>query len=265
MESVSLQRALLGNDRVDDEISSEAAVSLEISTPMRASVPLEISDRHRAELMIIATFSTGIIDAIGYLGFDKIFTANMTGNVIVLGMGLSGADLPVIGPLIALLAFAVGAAGSGLVLRRERKGWTRLICNMFLAEALALAVVGILLLFLPPAVGSPSMYAFTFILALLLGAQAAAARKVGVQDVTTVVVTSTITSLAAESWSPETTVEQTIRRLAAVAALSIGAVFGGLLHSYAGVHGDAYGVLATAVGICIVAILGDKRLRAFQR
>ena len=38
-------------------------------------------------LMLALTFSTGIIvDAVGYLGLDRVFTGNMTGNVAVPGM-----------------------------------------------------------------------------------------------------------------------------------------------------------------------------------
>jgi uncharacterized membrane protein YoaK (UPF0700 family) len=36
-------------------------------------------------LMMVLTFTTGIIDAVGYLGLDRVFTANMTGNVVILG------------------------------------------------------------------------------------------------------------------------------------------------------------------------------------
>ena len=39
-------------------------------------------------MLLLLTFSTGMVDAIGYLGFDKVFTGNMTGNVVILGMGL---------------------------------------------------------------------------------------------------------------------------------------------------------------------------------
>lgn len=55
-------------------------------------------------MLLLLTFSTGMVDAIGYLGFDKVFTGNMTGNVVILGMGLAGADgVPVLRPALALL------------------------------------------------------------------------------------------------------------------------------------------------------------------
>ncbi len=65
-------------------------------------------------LMLALTFSTGIVDAVGYLGLDRVFTGNMTGNVVILGMALVGGDdLPVVGPVIALVAFFVGAMIGG--------------------------------------------------------------------------------------------------------------------------------------------------------
>jgi len=76
-------------------------------------------------LMLALTFSTGVIDAVGYLGLDRVFTGNMTGNVVILGMGLLGVDhLPVIGPLVALACFMGGAVAAGRVLRPIPSGWS---------------------------------------------------------------------------------------------------------------------------------------------
>ena len=84
------------------------------------SVP---TDRVHLWLMLALTFSTGVIDAVGYLGLDNVFTGNMTGNVVLLGMAFAGgADLPVLRPALALLFFMLGAALAGRMLRRGRKG-----------------------------------------------------------------------------------------------------------------------------------------------
>jgi uncharacterized membrane protein YoaK (UPF0700 family) len=73
--------------------------------------------------MLTLTFSTGIIDAVGYLGLDRVFTGNMTGNVVILGMGLvPGTGLPIVGPTIALAGFMIGAALSGRVLKPVTAG-----------------------------------------------------------------------------------------------------------------------------------------------
>jgi Protein of unknown function (DUF1275) len=47
---------------------------------------------HPLTLSLLAlTFSTGLIDAASYLGLGRVFTANMTGNVVLLGFGIAGA------------------------------------------------------------------------------------------------------------------------------------------------------------------------------
>ncbi|WP_427018283.1 YoaK family protein [Pseudarthrobacter sp. P1] len=77
-------------------------------------------------LMMALTFVTGVVDAVGYLGLDKVFTGNMTGNIVILAMGLVGsADLPVFGPLLALFSFAGGALLIGTILRGQGSGWCR--------------------------------------------------------------------------------------------------------------------------------------------
>src|SRR3954471_22855808 len=82
-------------------------------------------DRLHVGLMLTLSFTTGIVDAVGYLGLDRVFTANMTGNVVILGMALAGADdLPVLGPALALAGFLGGAAVGGRVLRSAPAGWS---------------------------------------------------------------------------------------------------------------------------------------------
>ena len=60
--------------------------------------------RHPLTLTLLTlTFTTGLIDAASYLGLGRVFTANMTGNVVLLGFGLAGAaGLPVLSPLVSL-------------------------------------------------------------------------------------------------------------------------------------------------------------------
>ena len=64
--------------------------------------------------LTVLTFTTGLIDAVSYLGLGRVFTANMTGNVVLLGFAAVGAPgLSVTRSLIALEGFLVGAAFGG--------------------------------------------------------------------------------------------------------------------------------------------------------
>ena len=64
--------------------------------------------------LLVLTLTTGVIDAASYLGLGHVFTANMTGNIVLLGFGIAGGSgLPVVAPLVSLAAFLVGAALGG--------------------------------------------------------------------------------------------------------------------------------------------------------
>ena len=181
-------------------------------------------------LMLALTFSTGIVDAVGYLGLDKVFAGNMTGNVVILGMAIVGAEgLPWVGPLVALIAFMAGAVIGGRTLRRESIGWNTRTSWSFTAVAAALAVLtGVTVATggVPP---EPWGLAITVLLAAAMGFQAAVARHLAVKDVTTVVVTSTITGLAADSVLAGGSGQPWRRRAGAVVLIALGALVGALL------------------------------------
>src|SRR3954452_20761151 len=70
--------------------------------------------------LLVLTFTTGLVDAVSYLGLGRVFTANMTGNVVLLGFGVAGSGgLPVVAPLVSLVSFLVGAGLVGGILAKR--------------------------------------------------------------------------------------------------------------------------------------------------
>src|SRR6478736_5720293 len=166
-------------------------------TARLAAVPAE---RMHLWLMLALTFTTGVVDAVGYLGLDKVFTGNMTGNVVILGMAVVGADdLPILGPTLALAGFMAGAALGGRVLRRSAGVWTALTTWLFAGVGAVTLGLAVVLFVAGDDPGQGLGVVVTTLLGGAMGTQAATARFVAVKDVTTVVVTSTITGLAADS------------------------------------------------------------------
>src|SRR5438105_8624110 len=73
-----------------------------------------MTDRALPAVLFTLTFVTGLVDAVSFLGLGRIFTANMTGNVVFLGFAAAGAaGLSVARSGVALLAFAAGAVFVG--------------------------------------------------------------------------------------------------------------------------------------------------------
>ncbi|WP_198392458.1 YoaK family protein [Brevibacterium yomogidense] len=207
-------------------------------------------------LMLTLTFSTGIVDAVGYLGYDKVFTGNMTGNVVILGMGLAGAPgIPVLRPALAFFAFLIGAVIAGRILVPSPKGeWTTRTTGVMVAVAIGCFALTGLVLVGDPEVNHVIGTITTSVLALVMGMQAAAARKIGVTDVTTVVVTSTMVGLASESRLAGGTGDKWPRRLLAVAGILVGALVGAVT-----LQANLWlGVLVTAVIILAVAVIGHR-------
>ena len=203
--------------------------------------------------MLAMTFSTGVVDAVGYLGLDRVFTGNMTGNVVILAMALTGADgLPVIGPIIALVLFIAGAAIAGRTLKGLPAGWSNRTTVLFAGVAVLIAAVVVVAF---AAVHRPEWltYGITGALGLAMGAQAGAARHIGVADVTTVVVTSTLVGLAFDSrFGRGAAGHPWARRAGAIVLLGCGAACGALLLNL----GLGWAALLAALVTAGVAVLG---------
>src|SRR5215467_6235892 len=78
--------------------------------------------RHERDLLLLAlTWAAGNVDAIGYLGLGRVFTANMTGNTVLLGLHLGQAQgAAAVRALLALVGFGVGLAVGALLVERIR-------------------------------------------------------------------------------------------------------------------------------------------------
>lgn len=180
--------------------------------------------------LIGLTFATGLVDAVSYLGLGHVFAANMTGNVVLLGFALAGAGGFTAGPsLVALGCFMIGAAGGGrlaVAVAERRESWLGIALGtelLFTALAAA-ASVG-----LHAGSGSGQRYLVIGLLAGGMGVRNATVRRLAVPDLTTTVLTMTITSLAADSKLGAHERQRLARRVAAVLAMLGGALAGGLM------------------------------------
>jgi len=176
-------------------------------------------------LLITLTFVTGLVDAVSFLKLGHVFVANMTGNVVFLGFAFAGAAVvSPVNSLVALVAFLLGAVGGGRLAERFREHRGKMLAAATVIEAALVA--GALVMALVGAL----QYALIALLALAMGMQnATAARRLGVPDLTTSVLTLTLTGLAADSRLVGGDAPRPGRRILAVSAMFAGALVGGLL------------------------------------
>ncbi len=148
--------------------------------------------------LVLLSIVAGSADAAGYLGLGKVFTANMTGNIVLLGIALSeGRSADSERPLFALVAFVVGTCLGGWLCRDvpPKRGWSPQITHTMLLEAGLLLTYAAWWFHVAPAQRVDLVYPYIAMLGLAMGLQGAAAYHLGIPGVVTTVVTGTLTSL----------------------------------------------------------------------
>ncbi len=178
--------------------------------------------------LLVLTFTTGIVDAVSFLGLGRVFTANMTGNVVLLGFGIAGAAaLPIAAPFASLGAYALGAIAGGRVARHVGK--ERLLTTALAFEVALLGSAAVLAAATRITPGLAAAYVLIILLALAMGLRSASIRRLGASDISTVVLTMLLVDLASESPFAGGSGAGTIRRASAVLLMGAGALAGALL------------------------------------
>jgi uncharacterized membrane protein YoaK (UPF0700 family) len=181
-------------------------------------------------LLVALTVVTGLVDSFSYLVLGHVFVANQTGNVVFLAFALAGVrGFSAPASVTAIGCFAVGALitgrlGRSLASRRDLLlGVTAGIQAIIVAETVTMTALT------PIPIPAGLRYALIASLSLAMGAQNATARKLAVPDLTTTVLTLTITGIAADSPLGGATGAHAARRLISVIAMFLGALAGAVL------------------------------------
>jgi len=210
-------------------------------------------------LLVALTAVTGLVDAFSYLVLGHVFVANMTGNVVFLAFALAGAGgFSVWASLVAIGCFALGALAAGR-LGRSLAGRRELLLGVTAAIQAALVAAAVIMAAVT-AIPVPAglRYALIVALAATMGAQNATARKLAVPDLTTTVLTLTITGIAADHALAGATGAKAARRLISVLAMLLGALVGAVLVLH--VH-IVYPLVIALVILMAVALAGVARAR----
>ena len=180
--------------------------------------------------LLVLTFTTGLVDAVSFLGLGRVFTANMTGNIVFLGFGIAGSGgLPVVAPLVSLGAFLLGAAAGGVLANRIGDHHPQHVARALAIEVSLIATAAVLALAVDIRPNTLSGDMVIALLAFAMGVRNATVRRIGVPDLTTTVLTMTLTGLAADSPAAGGSGKGSVRRVAAVLAMLSGALAGALL------------------------------------
>ncbi|MEV6111622.1 YoaK family protein [Streptomyces sp. NPDC052109] len=207
-------------------------------------------------VLLLLTVVSGLIDAVSYLGLGRVFTANMTGNVVVLGFAAAGTPgFSVPHTATSLACFLLGAVTGGRLAARVGKESRRTWARLTLAAETALVGLSAVVAFAwPHATGT--VYALIGLTGYAMGLRNATVRKLGVPDLTTTVQTMTLTGLASESRLGDGTAHRSPRRTASAIAMFAGACLGALLVLH---HGLGVPLLIAAAASGVLAVVASGR------
>lgn len=155
----------------------------------------EASPRVRNEQLLLLTGTAGCFDAISFLGDGHVFSANMTGNTVLLGIALGqGHAEASLHSGLALVGYCLGVFVGALFLGRApaQPVWTPRVTAAVALESVALLLYALLWLLI-----GPQRVELVLILlsTLAMGQQSATALYLGITGIATTYLTGTLTTL----------------------------------------------------------------------
>jgi uncharacterized membrane protein YoaK (UPF0700 family) len=182
-------------------------------------------------LLILLTFGAGAVDAISFLGLGRVFTGNMTGNIVLLGLAAGkAAGSEVTRSAVSLVAFSAAVFVVWWASRRLRED--RLPVEVVAAFALeALAQAGLLAGWVLSSArpGGALEAVLVGLSAVAMGLQSAAVTRLGVRGISTTYVTGTLTGLISEVVTLSGSRRDWLRRGLVLVALLAGAACAAVL------------------------------------
>ncbi len=211
-----------------------------------------VSQRLTVAALLLLTFATGLVDAVSVLELGHVFVANMTGNVVFLGFWLAPRTVvDVTAAVVSFACFVVGAALGGRLARHldgDVRRWLGITLSLEVAMLLTLSTLagaGVL------DYHDNRKLILIAGLALTFGIQNSTARQFGIQELSTTVLTTTISGLGFDSRLAGGTGERQKLRYGVVLSLFLGAAVGATMTRFtvAPVIAVAAGVVATSAAI----------------
>ena len=214
--------------------------------------------------LLLLSVVAGSADAAGFMS-GHVFTSNMTGNLVLLGIACGQGQWHDAGKTFYVLAlFLIGAIlGSRMGRCFPDAAWKKLMKRLLTIEALLLLAFAIYWAFISEAARTAHFLWLVLPLALAMGLQSAAMNRLTVVGVTSTAMTGTLTSFAAgleTVWfhgsNAEIGIRRRIKKQLVVILLYCGAAAAeGFLIFYAG---WAMGLLPALVAfVAVIAHLKD--------
>jgi len=151
----------------------------------------------RHAIILALCLTSGIVDVVGYLSLGHVFTANMTGNIVLMGLAIGHAEgFAILRSLIALLGFIIGTGIAAVIIGRSNESsfWPKSVTTALTVEGGCLLAF-VLITLSSSAPSEATIYLLITLLSLAMGMQTTAARRLGVAGISTTVLTNNLANV----------------------------------------------------------------------
>ncbi len=201
---------------------------------------------------VVLSFAAGATDAFAFLLLGGVFTANMTGNLVLAGLTVRPDYFAtVVGIIVAIIAFSLGLVISFRIARVAGPP-SRLLVVLVLGT---LAQLGVLIgwLSLPSMSTMWGQAPLIAMSAFAMASQTAVSRRAEARSgVSTTYVTGTITALIGDFCDRRP--QDGVTRIAVIGALVAGALCGSLLIAVDADFGAALPILPAVLGTVLIGL-----------
>lgn len=205
--------------------------------------------------LLFLCLTAGIVDVIGYLSLGHVFTANMTGNIVLLGIAAgSSLQLTALHSITALSGFVLGVLLAVVIGgKQEKTFWPKAVTRIFIIEVIILLLFALMTIF-PYTQGA--YFILIILLSMAMGMQTAAARKLNVAGISTIVLTSTLANLFEDLVQRLSNREKRKAPIQHVSLLRIGSIVFYCLGAALAAYTDAYDpFIIIWLPICILGVI----------
>jgi uncharacterized membrane protein YoaK (UPF0700 family) len=148
--------------------------------------------------LLMLSLVAGSADAAGFMGVGHVFTSNMTGNLVLLGIACGQGQWSDVAKTFYVLAlFAIGAAGGGRMTRHlPDAAWRKLLLRILTLESVLLISFAVWWALISETGRAAQFYRLIPLLAIAMGLQSAVMSRLTIAGVTNTAMTGTLTNVA---------------------------------------------------------------------
>jgi uncharacterized membrane protein YoaK (UPF0700 family) len=150
----------------------------------------------RRRTILLFTWAAGCVDAIVYI-IAHVFTANMTGNAVLLGISVGrSVSTATVRSLVALITFTAGVVLGSILVGEKIHGipWKGVRIAV-VAETIVLALFAAVFFAPFPQSGEPAVETLIVLSGFAMGIQSATVKRLNLPGIATTYITGTMTSL----------------------------------------------------------------------